>query len=401
MIKIFHKDAYGAESEYFNKLKAIVTERISALRISLGHLNGETVDVDHSLFLKFKHSTRKTMNILETSKFTDKFDKLNYNNTITSYLNRANKLNNFNVKGLIDLLDVLITPIELRKLLICKPTNLETLNNDLLKSYKLHTAEIPIIRLAFDYEYLEINEEIKRFFRKTNFVKFCPYCNLEEVQYMETDTGKPASIHELDHFFDKVNAPLLAFSMYNLIPTHFNCNGNINKGSTLFSDEFHLNPYSSGFGKHMKFEPKIGNVSKDVEEIELFVSDKDVNFRKKLIGQGSVIDEGSEYGNINVFKLKTRYRTRRDQAKFVLKEVQKTDSGLRSIRIFLTKLGLSDHKANYIKWYEENIRTSFMPERFHENGFSKLNRDIHDYYYSKNNKFWNRYIEELISENID
>lgn len=401
MIKINHKDPLYAKNKYFDLLKLSIVNRLEILKISLYHLSGETVDTKDSKFTSIKIVTRKIIEITDPKKYPkNKFNKESYINTINNYIETHNNLSKINLQGLIDLTKFLLVENNLKKLIVCEAKDLENQRDGLLNSYSLHNDyNIQIIGLAFDYDFKEINTKIKQFFRDENFVKYCPYCNLKEVQYLETDSGKVGDVHELDHFFDKIKSPLLALSMYNLIPSDSTCNGINNKGSISFYDEFHLNPYISGAGEHLQFIPKLGSVGK-VLRIHVSISNKELRFRKKLIGDCLNIDENCEQGNINVFKIKTKYKNRTNEADRVLNKINNEEKGRRSLKIFISKLKGLDINKNYINWYHENIETDFNPSNFHKERYSKFNRDIHDFYYSRNTKNRNKFIHELIKKNI-
>lgn len=396
MIKIEHKDSVKAKDEYFSLLKSSIADRLEILKTSLNHLNGGTVDKNDPKFDSIKVVTRKIIEITDPKKYLKtQFNKRLYINTIADYTGTPNNLSEINLPGLIDLTEFLLDENILKKLIICEAKDLESHKSTLLTNNGLTNNDLSIIGLAFDYTYPEINSNIKRFFREKNFVKYCPYCNLKEVAYLETDSGKVGDVHELDHFFDKIKSPLLALSMYNLIPSDSTCNGKVNKGSISFSDEYHLNPYISGTGKCLQFIPKLGGVG-EVLQIDISISNKELLFRKKMIGDCPDVNEDCEQGNINVFKIKTKYKSRTDEAKRVLQKINNEENGRRSIKGFISKLRGLNNKENYIKWYQNNIETSFNPDEFHLQRYSKFNRDIHDFYYSNNTKKRNEFINQLI-----
>jgi len=192
--------------------------------------------------------------------------------------------------------------------------------------------------------------------------------------------------------------------MYNLVPSDSTCNAT-NKRTTNFSDEFHLNPYSEGFGNSMNFIPVIIGSTIKVTEITIRINEIYATRKyNQLIGNNREVNEDdlSGNGNVNVFKLLTKYRDRTRKAEKILNTIQKIDKGLRSSRKYIRLLTPSvNKKANYLKWYEANIDTPFKYNDFNNEAYSKFNRDIHDYYYSINQSRTNHYIRDLINENND
>ncbi len=399
MIKIVHKKPEIAEQEYFDLLRSVVSNRLNILKLSLQHLNGSPIDESHSTFDSTKVVTKKIIKEIDADQIKGvRFVKGHYTKTVQTYLSKVNNLEQINLNGLIDLVNFLLDENNLRALIICSAHNLESHRNGLMSRNSLTDGDIPIIGLAFDYEFKEINDEIKKFFREKNLVKYCPYCNLKEIEYLPTESGKTADGFDLDHFFDKVKSPLLAFSMYNLVPADKTCNGAYNKGRDPFSDEFHLNPYISGVGHHLQFMPKLNRVDEVLDLLPIISSDH--NFRKKMIGDNPYINEDSKLGNVNVFKLKTKYKNKVNVADKALGKFKNEEKGRRSIIGFLSKISGLNNKENYTNWYQKHIDTSFYPSEFHLERYSKLNRDIHDFYYSKSTKGRNKYIQKLIEDNI-
>ncbi len=399
MIKIVLKNPIVDEQEYFNSLKLLILHRLNILKLSLQHLSGTAIDENNLTFDSTKVVTKKIIAEIDSNQIIGaRFTKGFYSNTVQNYLSQTNNLAIINLIGLIDLVDFLLDENNIKELVTCNANNLENHRNELMSNNRLTDCDIPILGLAFDYEFKEINSEIKNFFREKNFVKYCPYCNLKEIEYVATESGKTADSFDLDHFFDKVKSPLLAYSMYNLIPADKTCNSSYNKGRIPFTDKFHLNPYISGVGHHLQFIPQLNKINEVLDL--LLIVDNDQTFRKKLIGNNPDVNEECKHGNINVFKLKSKYRKKIEDAEKVLRKFENEEKGRRSIMGFLSKIIGVNNEENYLNWYKKNIDTSFYPSEFHLQRYSKLNRDIHDFYYSKSTKSRNKYIQKLIEDNI-
>ena len=408
MIKIEIPYIENKKTDYLDLVRNPVIQRIRPLLVSLRHLNNENIDTVKGEFNRYKHVTRKIVNNFIDGKKLDKnsFNKDNYKITIQNFISSVTKKQEYskiNFNGLIELLTFLIEPNsnELDKLLICDAENLIKINDYLLSTYSIDDdVNKFLLRMAFNYEEYEkdIAVHIKDFFRKGNFVKFCPYCNLNEVEYIpNVKVAGVASSHQLDHFFDKARFHLLSYSLFNLVPSDSNCNGPTNKGSITFTDEFHLNPYISGMHKKMKYKPiREGNNVVNID-IEILIPPTDPIY-SKMLGSTGYIDERSNEGNINVFSLYSKYNVRTAKAEKILKKVNNADKGRKSINLFFQKMIGMNLNEHYLNWYEETLDTFFSENKFNENAYSKFNRDIHDYYYLQDKKPKNDYIRVLINE---
>lgn len=390
MVKIDYSAIPRFEEDYFNKIGEAVLVRLSCLRKSIGHLLGETIIDLKILFDEYSTVTWKIVNCIDKDKIEGKqFNIGSYITTVENYISNDNSLDKINLEGLRDFLDEIITPgsLTLKSLLLCSPDNLLKFNNELLNKFGIQGENNrSILKLAFDYTlYTEISVNIKGFFREKNIVKYCPYCNLIEVSYTPTLEGNAASVHQLDHFFDKASFPLLSYSLFNLVPADSTCNGPLNKGQISFNNEFYLNPYIDGFEKSMTFIPELNAIDIKIERIELSILAPVSSARhKQLIGERAIIEEDNRKGNIgnlNVFKLTSRYNNAgiKEEASKAYRKIHYTIKGRKSNAIFLNGMELQDSFDNYKAWYEEELRVSFEAKDFSNCRYSKLFRDIHDF----------------------
>lgn len=292
----------------------------------------------------------------------------------------------------------------LKKILTCPPEKLYDFQEKLIIDFKLNLLEnIFIIKLIFNYDsYKDINSKIKDFFRTKNIISTCPYCNYYSVKFKYTPNGsRTAATHQLDHFFDKADFPLLSYSVFNLIPSDSTCNGSTKKGSIRFSDKYHLNPYISGFTSQMNYLPiELGG---KVKEIELNIkAPLNSDLRNQMLGSTQQINEDiridrkHQQGNINVFTLKTLYKDETAKAENIIQSLYRANNGFRGIRVHLNALRGIDLNEMYKSWYSYKIKTPFEPDNFNKEIFSKFNRDIHDSYYLKDNRLRNKFIRDLI-----
>jgi hypothetical protein len=407
MIKIEIPQIETVKSEYLTSVRYSIVQRIEPLIESIQHLNGGDIDLNGGNFERYKHISRKIVNkFIDGNELDIKFFNLaDYTNTVRHFIDNVSKKTdyaNLNFSGLIQFLEFLIYPNtnELDRLLICEAANLKTTNDDFLSKYSITgDANKFVLARAFNYEDYDadISVNIKSFFRRKNFVKFCPYCNLTEVEFIPNEGGiGSATSNELDHFFDKASFPLLNYSFFNIVPSDGTCNGPNNKGSILFTDKYHSNPYTEGFEKKMVFKPIMKGKKVDKITVEILAATTETIFLK-MLGSGSIIDETSKEGNINVFSIYSKYSRRTKRAEKVLSKIYKSDKGSKAtIKLFKLMAGLNEVE-HYKSWYETEIDTYFDEERFHEYAYSKFNRDIHDFYFkSLNNSLRNNFIRRMI-----
>lgn len=403
MIKINITNPSDLERDYLAKVLNSVRERIEAFKITLSHLQRGSINIHHPKMEFVKLSSRNAINIIENLSLTEDphFFKHNYQNTLNKFLTSNKKLNSVNILGLDNLVDFLLNNEndELIKLMICKPENLKTKNDFLLKKFNLTSCvEIALLKVIFSYgNYSSISGKIKEFFRTNNHVKICPYCNIEKVKHIPTPFGGIARHHELDHFFDQAKHSLLSCSMYNLIPSDSICNGSSNKGSTLFDDDEYLNPYISGFQNSISFRPEILPQYK-VKKIILEIREPNNVRLKQLVGKAGRKDESSRKGNINVFRLESKYNDCNDDSSNTLIKIRNNSNNIFSLEKFTALMHLQHSKKAYLLWYKTYIGTPFNKEKFGEKAYSKLNRDLHDYYYKNNKGLIDNHIRELIKE---
>lgn len=402
MIKItIDKDKEDEKKkEYLDAVKDEVVKRIEILLISLNHLNKKKIDLDEGDIRSFKVTTRNAIDIIEEddSKIkADEYHKSEYEETVNSYLASSINLSQVNIAGIIDLLDSLIKDDakNLEQLLICPASELYAINILLLSGVNPKPGkELDIIKLAFDYDsYANISVPIKKFFNKSKLISYCSYCNLEDVKVIPIDEGKNATGHHLDHFFSQKDFPLLSYSLFNLVPSGFNCNV-LNKGQIPFTDDFHMNPHLSGFGDNIRFVPIKTGIEVTGVDIK-FNCDQGSKKIKQLIGDLTEIDERHDKGNINVFKLKSKYSDQEhvDLANSILERIHTTHVTQRSIAKFIKMMKNADKEAIHLKWYKTYICTHFYSEGFGSAKDAKFRRDIHDYYFETNKSIINKFFQ--------
>lgn len=402
MIKIQIDSVEQRKQEYTEAITDLVSFRVSVLRQSLSHLNGVVVDFTTGDFTSFRPVTKNIFKIVE--------DEINMpngrdgsTNTINNYLAALNNLANINIAGLIKFCNDMLANNnqQLSELLICEAADLMNHSETILNNNGLNTAaNIAVIKLAFDYTKYnaDISSHIRAYFREREFVKFCPYCNTKTAHHNLNAAGEVVDSYELDHFYDKARYPLLSYSLFNLVPSDHTCNVT-NKGVTQFTDEYHINPHLSGYTDQIKFVPVGLNPAYEVDRIELNILEAQGSILyRKINGNNHPTLEQDALGNLNVFKIRSKYLDQKHRAKNILKTLDTNNSYRKHIKKYIQSLTGLDIKDSYKKWYEKELNICFNPVNFNDKAYSKFGRDIHDYYYSLNRTIMNTYITELIND---
>lgn len=103
----------------------------------------------------------------------------------------------------------------------------------------------------------------------------CPYCNRNYIYKINKANGTNIVRAQLDHFYPKNKYPLLAVTVFNLVPSCQNCNGRNGKHEI---DPFHtgiISPYKlkySDFLFTFKFSPKNQTLSLSKMNVEVLFS---------------------------------------------------------------------------------------------------------------------------------
>lgn len=401
MIKIRIDNSNQELQEYKDTIINSVAFRVTVLQQSLSHLNRVIVNFNPIKFKSLKPITKGIIKIVGDGEKTFK-SGTDYINQLSQYLSKTNNLSNINIKGLLLFCQNMLANNnqQLSDLLICDANNLLNMNRTILNLYGINsTTNINVIKLAFDYKRYnaDIAIPIRSYFRKNEFVKFCPYCNKDKAIHQTNSADEIVESYQLDHFHDKSRHPLLSYSLFNLVPSDTTCNVT-NKGSIEFSEKYHMNPHSSSYIDSIQFIPIGLNPAYDVDKIELKILEvQGSNLYKKINGTNQPTKEKGKLGNLNVFKIRSKYEDKTHEARQILKNLHKENKNFKHIQKYLIALKPINRQANYIKWYEKELNAKFHPSDFNSKALSKFCRDIHDYYFKQNMTVFNRYIIALIN----
>lgn len=179
------------------------------------------------------------------------------------------KLNKKKDKNQIDLYRQFINDqgsLWIKNIITAKPNELMNIYDEIVRKWNCYDDGVKLFttqgfvnkKKTKDVFYgAEMRESLKRIFDYEDFIKkgngwnayslcekldipICPYCNQQFTFTIIEDSEimRP----ELDHFFPKVDYPLFALSLYNLIPCCHGCNS-IVKGTRKMNLKTHLHPY--------------------------------------------------------------------------------------------------------------------------------------------------------------
>ena len=388
MIKIHIPDLVAFKAGYLSIVHDKVVSDLRRLKLSLSHLQDPSSILAQDIVL-VKAITKAIVDLIRSLK-TPKgfFNKKVYNNAIATYPNNAGSVQPINWRNLINLVNHLLDEVngDLEKLLIGDPLILKNHHDTLLNQFNIRGAyEIGILKNAFNYGG-DPGDSVRQFFYSEEICRFCSYCNMARARHtVNRQTGETADQFHLDHFFSQTDHPMLALSLFNLVPSDSVCNVD-NKGKKLFSDEMHLNPYVSGFKRDMVFFPKLDPLGEKVTEIKLKINvDRDSDRWKQLIGDEDQLHVSLLHGNLNIFQIYTKYNCEDlyDQTGKLLKTFLKAAKNERSLKEILNDIetGGNDAYLNFKVWYENNARTCFHENEFGKYAYSKLYRDMLDYVY--------------------
>lgn len=403
MIKIKISDVAALKAEYLTLIKHLVINDLKLLRLSLEHLLDYT-SIKMDDIVSVKTITKDLANIIRKPKLPNKtFNKAVYIIGVEDYLIGAETIYKVDFDELYNIVDSLIdqTNGHLESLLVGDPEKLKETSDNLLNHYKLgNQQELDILKYGINYTG-DIGKVVRRFFYDKSFTTFCPYCNQGLALHTENiQTGKTADQFHLDHFFDKDNNPLLALSLFNLIPSDTTCNVT-NKLTTPFTDKFHLNPYISGYKQDMIFKPIYNPLDKEITEIELNITVLRNSPRHlQLIGDKDKLNEQPEHGNLNVFQIYTKYNRDdvKERSSHILRNMYNAAINKESLTELLKDTGMANSYENFKKWYEGTVYTRFQEKEFDKHPYSKLNRDIIDFVYATYPQDFNNEVRKILRD---
>lgn len=231
----------------------------------------------------------------------------------------------------------------------------------LLKAYKaVFMGWNDCLRRFVKYEMIDagLKIQVKQAFR----LEVCPYCNRQYITSFQV-SGKQHVTADLDHFYPQSLFPLLALSLYNLVPVCLVCNRMVKKDS--FGNIW--NPYRAGFSDLVHFEVD------DPQNVQALVGNND-EFTLKLKNdapEGSSEFEVTE-STIRFFGLEEIYQSHKQFVRELLhKKHAYNEAYLRQLQDIFQKAGVGMADANLILYGSEMDK-----DRIGERILGKLTYDI-------------------------
>jgi len=390
---------------YYEQIEKSVKLRLNILRTSLENFINTNIKTGGHTLGSLNPIGYKLMKIIDSKTApSNRPIAKEYINTIVDFKRKNKiKINTLDFKVIIDLLHNLESKKDqLYDLLLAPPDKLLSVNDNLIRLYKIVPFKhLSIIKLAFNYEEFEedISQYIKKFYwtpvEKLTY-RYCPYCNLKDIVPEKMPDGSLKYIGTLDHFFNKDDYPLLSYSMFNLVPSCYECNM-VYKKKINFNNDYHLNPHFSGMNNRMWFSPVIKGDFRKMDKIDIKYNQTNTAIElQQLIGD-SKLPKANELGNLNVFNILSRYHKEGvEKAKVRLDRIHATNKNIPYLGKLIVKMFLKSDPELYREWYEKNMESQFDEKDFGKKMFSKFNRDIHNFYYNEiDRKGVNNYIREL------
>lgn len=280
--------------------------------------------------------------------------------------------------------------LNLKKIIISKPDELETISTQLMPLYTaLETSIVNLLppgrtRKAVLLEKRKLRDEIISIFDYPSFTSYdsgswayehakriglnvCPYCNSQYTFTIKTSKGKTRP--QFDHFFKKSRYPYFALSFYNLIPSCYACNANL-KGQHEFKPSTHIHPFIEGVEDTLHFRTNI-------DKVDFLLGKKDFNIVLQKVPLASPIKLSRAIRSSKIFHIEEQYRFHKDYTgEIIYKAYLYTDSKI-------NELINNFHGANGIKLFsskEEIIEMLFgnylREEKLHERVLAKLTKNI-------------------------
>lgn len=193
-------------------------------------------------------------------------------------------------------------------------------------------------------------------------VTVCPYCN---SQFIFTLKKKSISLRpQLDHFFPKGSHPLLALSIYNLIPSCSDCNASI-KGKTELRLEETIHPYIDDFDEIAYFKREFLSTDRGNDFYSQIVG-KESDFKLSICNKKKGYD-AKIAGFIGCFALEQRINFHKN---IVQDEIKKSIVYSESYQMGL--------KKSFSRLFDVNrsIENILIQDNINNNILSKLKNDI-------------------------
>lgn len=210
----------------------------------------------------------------------------------------------------------------LEVILKSKPTVLYKKHQEFINHPKFNSLSNKKTRKIFNYKYFSTKSDNGGYdaygLAKKISVRTCLYCNRNYTLTVQKGSRRTDKITrpEFDHFFDKDDHPLLALSIYNLIPSCKTCNSSL-KGRKKFNLKNNLHPFIDDVVNYYNFKYKPHDVKSIIGggsnlEIEIIVNsgvrslDKKIEKSKEIFRLEEIFSAHSEELK-DLFDIRHRY----------------------------------------------------------------------------------------------
>ncbi|GHU55910.1 hypothetical protein FACS189411_05310 [Bacteroidia bacterium] len=148
----------------------------------------------------------------------------------------------------------------LKQIIVGKPDELWQINNDFV-AIKQRKSIKNELKKIFNYQsFVSKTGKYNAYNLAENLnIRVCLYCNRDYTLTIKKNR-KGITRPEFDHFFDKDSNPLLALSIYNLVPSCHICNSTL-KGTAKFDLKNHVHPYIDDCLEHYRYSYKPHDVN--------------------------------------------------------------------------------------------------------------------------------------------
>lgn len=275
--------------------------------------------------------------------------------------NRINgsQLNKTLKKFLLDNLECILTD---------KPSDLLLLNKQFKSLVRSKCSKVNSqLKVIFNYDNF-ITKTVHKYdaydLAKKLDLRVCLYCN--RMYTLTIQTGEKVDKHitrpDFDHYFDRATHPMLALSIYNLIPSCSICNRTL-KGSIKFDLNTHIHPYLDDCVSNYKYSFK----PYDVKSILGKGSNLEIEFLLDTTPISAKIAKTAD-----VFKLDAIFNGHTEELRDLF-DIRYRFSKTYLDQLFSTysPLGISYEEA-----YRIAFGTHYNESDFGRRPFSKLKKDI-------------------------
>lgn len=147
---------------------------------------------------------------------------------------------------------------KLEDILISKPEDLKNINDLLTRHTAYKNSLKPKIKKIFNYKYFKAkgNNRYDAYALAAKLqIRTCLYCNRNYTLTVDKGSGKDDKFirPEFDHFFDQDDYPLLALSVFNLVPSCKTCNSTLKHTKKFLLSE-NIHPYVDDVISQYKYQ---------------------------------------------------------------------------------------------------------------------------------------------------